>query len=190
MNDVQVLNQNPFPLKGRFAATDYLFAPDRPTAVPLAAAEHIFGMNDKDKTGALNRLGLLLPGNGSTYESAMAVLRRVSFHSGRVVFEQGQPGKPKPPQPPPQQQPEPKEPARGPGEHESGEDDEETGKGIGARPGAAVRVPGRKSEVAENPTPSAASGDLDSYLATLINPTEIPDTRPQALRRRPRKQGP
>lgn len=171
MNDVEVVNQNPFILKGRFAAKDYVFRPNEPTAIPLPAAEHIFGMNDKDKTGALNRLLLLLPGNGSTYESAMAQLCKVSFRTGRVVFEKGQPGKPKQPQPqppPPPEQPDPQQPGTpGPGEHEQFEDDEETEKGIGGRPSAATD-PGRKLEAAENPTPSSASDDLDSYLETLI----------------------
>lgn len=116
MNDVQVVNKNDFPLKGRFAAQDYVFLPGEPTAIPLAAAEHIFGMNDKDKTGALNRLQLLLPGNGSTYESAMAALRRVSFRTGRVMFaEHQQPRKPQsPPQPKHPQTQDPPEPAEEP----------------------------------------------------------------------------
>lgn len=201
MNDVQVVNGNRMRLKGRFAAKDYVFEPNVPTAVPLAAAEHIFGWNDKDKTGALNRLGLLTPGNGSTYDSAMRALDRVTFHQGRVVFEGGKPGKPGIGQPKHPQTQDPAEPSeeperapgvpghqqpgpqpgtqhpgthqpgkQGPGEHEQFEDnddEEKPDKGIGGRPGAA-RDPGGKPEAEENPTPSSASGDLDSYLATLV----------------------
>lgn len=207
MNEVQVVNRNAFALKGRFAATDYVFESGVPVAIPQAAAEHIFGWNDKDKTGALNRLQLLLPGNGSTYETAMKALRNVSFHSGRVVFEGGKPGQPKRPQTqepaepggeperapgvPGHQQPGPQPgtqhpgtPKKGPGEHEQFEDDDEEkqgGKqkdlGIGGRPGAATD-PGRKSEAGENPTPSSASGDLDDYLAMLAS------VHPRAKRKR------
>lgn len=152
MNDVQVVNGNPFPLKGRFAAKDYDFLPGEPTAIPLAAAEHIFGWNDKDKTGALNRLGLLIPGNGSTFESAMKALRNVRYDEGRVVFaQQQQPGKPGQPKHPGTQDPaepgdeperapgvpghqqpgpqpgtqHPGTPKPGPGKHEQYEDDDE-----------------------------------------------------------------
>jgi hypothetical protein len=89
MSDVQVINRNTFPLKGRFAAIDYVFPPNEPVEIPERAAAHIFGWDEDDrspqKAGALNRLGLLK--QGDKLEDALAVLGRCEFHTGRTVFE-------------------------------------------------------------------------------------------------------
>jgi hypothetical protein len=100
--EVQVTNGNTYPLLGRFDGRNYVFAPGTPIAVPEEAANHIFGLRQRDKNGAMNRLGLLKP--GVTYEEALAALNRVTFTAVlvRVVFESPEPQPPpKPPRPPP-----------------------------------------------------------------------------------------
>lgn len=85
MPDIQVINNNKQFLIGRFAGKDYEFPPGEPVSIPEKAAEHIFGLADTNKTGALNRLGLLKP--GGSLKEALQALDRISFSQGRVVFD-------------------------------------------------------------------------------------------------------
>lgn len=91
MPDIQVINHNSFPLQGRFAGIDYHFPPGEPVTIPEKAAEHIFALNEEkeQKTGALNRLRLLKPGD--SLEEAYKALDKITFAEGRVVFEESEP---------------------------------------------------------------------------------------------------
>jgi hypothetical protein len=89
MNTVQVKNGSTLRLIGRFDGRDYLFPPGGMTSLPEDAANHIFALRQDNKTGALNRLGILKP--GVSMEEALAVLDKLSFSKGRVVFEDSQP---------------------------------------------------------------------------------------------------
>lgn len=91
MPDIQVTNHNSFPLQGRFAGIDYTFPPGEAVTVPEKAAEHIFALGEEkeQKTGALNRLRLLKPGD--TLEEAYKALDNISFAEGRTVFEESEP---------------------------------------------------------------------------------------------------
>ena len=111
MASVQVMNHNDFPLKGRWNGKDYAFPPGRPVELPEEAANHIFGFGADNRTGAYNRLGLLRTGN--TMAQAQAVIDRVQFTTGRMVFEE-----PHPVAPPP-------EPRPGPDKNEEPEDEDE-----------------------------------------------------------------
>lgn len=167
MSDVQVTNRNPFPLPGRYDGQDYLFPPNKPTAIPRDAATHIFGLGQSDKTRALAQLGLWKA--GVSFKDALAMLDKVSFSEGRMVYEaQHEPGKhdPSKHQPgqqqagqhqPGQQQPgeKPEQPKPGPGRGEDEEESEESGDSPGA-----PRSPGRKSEAGELQAISPASDDL------------------------------
>lgn len=92
MPDIQVTNRNDFPLTGRFAGKDYKFPPGEPVEVPEKAATHIFALGEENKTGALNRLGLLYPARpdrpGRSLEEAFKVLDKVTFAQGRIVFDE------------------------------------------------------------------------------------------------------
>lgn len=149
----QVTNQTGSALRGRFAAEDYVFPPDKPVEISKEAAVHIFGLGQSDKTRALNCLGILV--GKVTYEEALAVLQKVRFSEGHMVYEAqqqgpgggqqnpGQPGQQQPGQKPGEHHPgqKPGEKERGPGKDEEHEESEESG----GRPGA-PRSPGRKSE--------------------------------------------
>lgn len=74
-------------LTGRFNGTDYVFEPEQPLEVSLEAAQHIFGLGDDDKAGALNKLGLLIPGKHS-YADALKQLDQITFEQGRIVYDQ------------------------------------------------------------------------------------------------------
>ena len=52
---IWVTNQLNEPLRDRFDGKAYEFRPKVPTRIPLAAARHIFGYGDEDKTRALAR---------------------------------------------------------------------------------------------------------------------------------------
>jgi hypothetical protein len=88
MPDVQVTNHNPFDLKGRYAAKNYVFASERPIEIPEAAAVHIFALGIEEKAGAYNRLGLLRPGTKDTMESAAEAISRVEFQEARTIFDE------------------------------------------------------------------------------------------------------
>lgn len=135
MPDVQVTNRNPFPLSGMFDNRGYVFPPNQPTSVPEPAARHIFALGQENKTGALNRLGLLKPGD--TLEKANEALSNVQFVMGYTAFESPEP-------PMPQPQPEPDQ------EQEEADDDE-----IGGSPGA-QRSPGGETEAGADEPVSAA----------------------------------
>ena len=138
---VQVTNRNSFPLPGRYAAVDYVFPPNKPVKVPRAAADHIFGIGQDDKTRALNCLGIL-KGN-VTYKEALEVLKRIQFEEGQVVFESPEPGKHAPGK------------HQEPGKKDEPEDeDEETESGD--RPGA-PKGPGGKTG-AERSAPADLDG--------------------------------
>lgn len=85
MPEVQVINNNKVPLIGRFGGKDYEFPPGEPVSIPEKAAEHIFGLAETNKTGALNRLGLLMP--GGSLKEALKALGMVRFSQGRTVFD-------------------------------------------------------------------------------------------------------
>lgn len=92
--DVQVTNGNDFTLKGRYAGQDYIFPPHESVSIPEKAAEHIFalGFEAKERTGALNRLGLLMPNDPDrTLEKANAAIDNMSFVTGRMVFGESEP---------------------------------------------------------------------------------------------------
>ena len=139
--EVRVTNRNAFPLPGRYEAIDYLFRPNKPTTITRDAANHIFGLTDANKTRALNCLGILKV--GVTYQEALAVLAKVSFEEGHVVYAE---------QPEPEPEPEPAEPEK----DEPAEDEDE--KESGGRPGA-PRSPGKKSEAGELHVSTPASDD-------------------------------
>ena len=155
MSDVatmQVTNRNTFPLAGRYAAIDYEFPPGKATELPREAANHIFGLGQQDKTRALNCMGILKA--GVTYKEALAVLDKVIFAEGRMVYETQQEHEPGHKQPghKPGEQPKPEPEPKGPGKDED-EDEEESGDSPGA-----PRSPGRKSEGVMQTI--APSGDL------------------------------
>jgi hypothetical protein len=174
---VKVVNRNKFALTGRFAGRNYVFEPNKGTELPMEACTHIFAFGSEQKTGALNRLGLLLP--GGTLDKAMEAYNKIQFFEGRMVFAeeprpdphnvpQGPPG----PGGPPHQQPQPQpHPAQGPqtpkGPPEGGEEEDED-KEIGASSDAPARHPGGESEAGEKPTPLSASGDLSGEEMTTM----------------------
>lgn len=85
--EIKVINNNAgLTLRGRYDGKDYVFAPGKAVNLDIEAAKHIFGLGDDDKSGALNKLGLLIPGR-DTLEDAIAKLDKVSFLEGRTVFE-------------------------------------------------------------------------------------------------------
>lgn len=86
MIEVKVINNLTKTLKGRYDGKDYVFAPNKPVTLSLEAAQHIFGLGDEDKSGALNKLGLLIPGR-DTLEEALAALDKITFLEGRTVFD-------------------------------------------------------------------------------------------------------
>lgn len=85
MPETQVTNRNTVTLVGRFAGKNYEFPPGEPVSIPEKAAEHIFGLAETNKTGALNRLGLLMP--GGSLKEALKALDNVRFSQGRMVFD-------------------------------------------------------------------------------------------------------
>jgi hypothetical protein len=89
MPEVLVVNNNDFPVKGRYGGKDYIFEPGQGVAVELEAVKHMFAWNQPErvKAGALNRLGLLTPPNGSL-QKALEALDRIAFLPGRTVFEE------------------------------------------------------------------------------------------------------
>jgi hypothetical protein len=139
--EIQVTNLNSFAVVGRYDSRDYAFYPNIPTKLPEDAANHIFAIGkDRDKTGAMNRLGLFR--SGVSHDQALHAFRQFKFETGRVVFETPQP------------QPQPDKP-----DDEKPEDEDNE---IGANTQRAPRVmaPGRDTE-AEGTTPSlSASADL------------------------------
>lgn len=142
MDVVQVTNRNKFPLPGRYAGEDYTFPPGKPVAVSRAAAEHIFGIGQQDKTRALNNLGILI--GKVTYKEALETLKRVEFTDGHVVFSES------PHEPGPGKHHEPGKKAPGKDEQED-EDETESGDSPGAPKG-----PGGKSGAEQS-----APADLD-----------------------------
>lgn len=85
--EIKVINNNAgLTLRGRYDGKDYVFAPGKAVNLDIEAAKHIFGLGEDDKSGALNKLGLLIPGR-DTLEDAVAKLDKVSFLEGRTVFE-------------------------------------------------------------------------------------------------------
>jgi hypothetical protein len=84
--EIKVINNNAQPLRGRYDGKDYLFAPGKAVTLDLEAATHIFGLGEDDKSSALNKLGLLIPGR-DTMEDALAKLDKVAFLEGRTVFD-------------------------------------------------------------------------------------------------------
>lgn len=83
---MKVVNHNEgLTLKGRYDGEDFVFEPEKPTYITLDAAKHIFGLGTKDKSQALNMLGLLIPG-GRTYQEALEFLDKISFLEGRTVY--------------------------------------------------------------------------------------------------------
>lgn len=137
MPDIQVTNHNHFPLPGRFNGKDYVFPPGVPVSVPEKAAEHIFALGRDDKTGALNRMGLLKP--GGTLQEALKAYNSVSFAQGRLVFDEPEP------LPPP--------------------DEPEVEQPIGDSPGAPPRNPGGESVVEAGEPVSAPDALAREVLA-------------------------
>jgi len=84
--DIKVISHLPEALYGRFDGVDYAFLPEKATVLSLAAATHIFDLGEEDKSRALNRLGLLIPGR-STYQEALDKLDQISFMKGKTVFD-------------------------------------------------------------------------------------------------------
>jgi hypothetical protein len=125
---VQVMNRNEFALHGRYNGRNYTFAPGLAVEVPEEAVKHIFGFEQENRTGAYNRLGLLKP--PATMEMAQAIIDRVHFMTGKMVFEEPQPVPP----------PEP----RGPGKNEEPEDEEESESG---KASAQQLAPGGSTDV-------------------------------------------
>lgn len=163
MSEVQVTSHLRRTLHGRFDGQDYVFKPEDPVSIPRLAATHIFGLGQDNKTRALAQLGILKA--GVTYQEALAVLRKVQFAEGHMVYEaqqQGPGGGQQNPQPGhqpgqhPGQKDQPDKEKKGPGKDE--EHEEESEESGGTRPGAPKGPPGRKSE-AEDPKFSA-SDDL------------------------------
>lgn len=184
MGDVQVTNRNKFPLKGRFGGKDYLFPPGESVAIPEKAAEHIFALTEEreNKTGALNRLGLLSK-PGATLETAYKALDRVTLREGHTVFESPEP------MPPPSEEEEEEDEEEE--EEEEAEPEEESEpevklpppvvdelktylaetadleeNQIGDSPGA-PRTPGGESE-AEAPASVADALDMDTVAREVL----------------------
>lgn len=86
METIRVTSHLVKPLRGRFDGKDYDFLPEKATLMTLDAATHIFALGEEDKSGALNKLGLLIPGK-DTYEEALEKLDSISFDRGRVTFD-------------------------------------------------------------------------------------------------------
>lgn len=86
MSQVRVISHRPEVIRGRYDGKDYVFKPELPTDIPLAAARHIFGLGLEDKSQAFNQLGWLVPGK-DTLESAEAKLSELTFMPGKVVFD-------------------------------------------------------------------------------------------------------
>ena len=151
MPEILVTNHNRFELRGRYAAQNYVFYPDKPLAIPEDAAKHIFALGQESKTGAYNRLGLLKPGD--SIETAQRVIDQVEFSQGRTVFETPEPPVPQPsPQPDRDDEPE-----------ENGDNDQ-----IGGSPGA-QRCPGGES--GEDP---ASPGTLARKVMARRHAGKIP----------------
>jgi hypothetical protein len=84
--EIKVINNNAgLTLRGRYDGKDYVFAPGKSVNIDIEAAKHIFGLGEDDKSGALNKLGLLIPGR-HTLEDALEKLDKISFLEGRTVF--------------------------------------------------------------------------------------------------------
>lgn len=84
---LKVVNHNKgLVLRGRYDGQDYVFPPEEPVTLPFDAAAHIFDIGKEDKSQALNMLGLLIPGQ-HTLADALKKLDQVSFHEGRMVFD-------------------------------------------------------------------------------------------------------
>jgi hypothetical protein len=84
--EIKVINNNAgLTLKGRYDGKDYVFAPGKAVNLDIEAAKHIFALGEEDKSGALNKLGLLIPGR-HTIEDALEKLDKISFLEGRTVF--------------------------------------------------------------------------------------------------------
>jgi hypothetical protein len=90
MSQVRVISHRKETLRGRYDGKDYVFKPEIPTDIPLAAARHIFGLGLDDKSQAFNQLGWLVPGR-DTLESAEAKLEEITFMPGRTVFDDDAP---------------------------------------------------------------------------------------------------
>lgn len=57
-NEVIVVNKNPKEFTDGINGMKWTFKPNEKVSIPLEAAVHIFGLNVKDKTQTLRRLGL------------------------------------------------------------------------------------------------------------------------------------
>jgi hypothetical protein len=86
METIRVTSHLDETLKGRFDGKDYIFVPGKATLMSLDAATHIFALGEEDKSGALNKLGLLTPGRNS-YQEALEKLDSITFDQGRVTFD-------------------------------------------------------------------------------------------------------
>ena len=86
MEEIKVINNNTFTLRGRYDGRDYVFKPGVATVLSLDAAKHIFDLGKDDKSQCLNMLGLLTPGK-DTYDDAVVKYDRIAFMTGRTVFE-------------------------------------------------------------------------------------------------------
>lgn len=149
MPDVQVCNRNSFPLAGRYDGQAYTVPARGSLSMPEEAANHIFGLTAENKTGALNRLGLLKP--GGTLQEALKALDKVTFVQGHTVFESPEPL-------PPPTEPEP--------DHED-DDEPSNGDQIGGSPGA---QPGPGGE----PEALSASGALAREVLSLRRGKKLP----------------
>ena len=88
MNEVRVISHLDKRVVCRFDGVDYVFEPEEPVNMSLAAAQHIFGLGEEDKAPALNKLGFLLPDRPDcTLEKALEKLDMFSFDQGRIVFD-------------------------------------------------------------------------------------------------------
>jgi hypothetical protein len=90
MDMIRVVNNNEATLRGRYDGKDYVFPKGKPTDIPLAACEHIFGFGKDDKSQAFNQLGWLVPGR-DTIEDAYKKFDRITFLEGRTVYEEPEP---------------------------------------------------------------------------------------------------
>lgn len=57
LQEIFVTNKNDFHHSDRFNGIDYDFPPNERVLIPVIAAEHMFGFNQRDKTTVLQRLG-------------------------------------------------------------------------------------------------------------------------------------
>lgn len=88
METIRVTSHLDKAVTGRYDGKDYLFEPGEPVDMTLAAAQHIFGLGEEDKSSALNKLGFLLPGREDcTLEKALDKLDKFTFDQGRIVFD-------------------------------------------------------------------------------------------------------